>query len=86
VWLSISTAGKLEPKWEGEWVIQSVQSPVTYTINDGRRTKTVHINRLRPRLQAATNTCTTMYTADQPSQQTWKPPSVQHIIHTETVT
>ena len=29
VWLSIPTAGKLEPKWEGEWVIQSVQSPVT---------------------------------------------------------
>jgi len=44
VWLSIPTAGKLESKWEGEWVIQSVQSPVTYKINDGRRTKIVHIN------------------------------------------
>jgi len=52
VWLSIPTAGKLDPKWEGGWVIQSVQSPITYTINDKRRTKTVHINRLGPRIQA----------------------------------
>ena len=43
VWLSIPTAGKLDPKWEGGWVIQSVQSPITYPISDGR-TKTVHIN------------------------------------------
>jgi len=24
VWLSIPTAGKLDPKWEGEWTVQSV--------------------------------------------------------------
>ena len=54
VWLSIPTAGKLDPGWEGEWIIRSVQSPVTYTIHDGTRTKTVHINRLRPRLQRVT--------------------------------
>ena len=52
VWLSIPTAGKLDPRWEGEWIIQAVVSPTTYTIHDGYRTKTVHIDRLRPRLQA----------------------------------
>ena len=77
VWLSIPTAGKLEPKWEGEWVIQSVQSPVTYTINDGKRTKTVHINRLRPRLQRST------LLVDQSPHHTWEPPSVEHITYDE---
>ena len=28
VWLSIPTAGNLDPMWEGEWVIKSVKSPM----------------------------------------------------------
>ena len=36
-------------KWEGEWVIQAIKSPVTVEICSGRWTKIVHINRLRPR-------------------------------------
>jgi len=35
VWLSIPTARKLDPKWEGEWVIQSIKSPVTVEICGG---------------------------------------------------
>ena len=80
VWLSIPTAGKLDPRWEGEWTIRSVQSPVTYTIHDGSRSKTVHINRLRPRLQTVTNT-----TSLPLLQQTWHPPSVDHIICTDNI-
>ena len=82
VWLSILTAGKLDPKCEGEWVIQSVQSPVTYTIHDGRRTQTVHINRLWPRLQPVINTT---ITPTHLPQQTWQPPSVDHIIYSENI-
>jgi len=59
VWLSIPTAGKLDPRWEGEWIIQTVVSPTTYTIHDGLRTKTVHIDRLRRRLQATTSSVPT---------------------------
>ena len=44
VWLSIPTAGKLDPRWEGGWTVKSVQSPTTYTISDGSRIRTVHIN------------------------------------------
>ena len=73
VWLSIPTAGKLDPRWEGEWTVRSVQSPVTYTIHDGSRSKTVHINRL-------TNT-----TSLPLPQQTWHPPSVDHIIYTDNI-
>ena len=45
VWLFIPTAGKLEPRWEGEWVVKSVKSPVNVEKN-GRRTRVVHTNRL----------------------------------------
>ena len=76
VWLSIPTAGKLDPRWEGEWIITSIGSPTTYTIHDGRRTKTVHINRLRRRLQAHSTTTTT---APLPlPQEDWAPLLVEH--------
>ena len=74
VWLSIPTAGKLDPRWEGEWIMQAVVSPTTYTIHDGYRTKTVHIDRLRPRLQAVT---TSQQHASLPLQD-WTPPAIEH--------
>ena len=37
VWLSI--AGKLCPKWEGNWRISSIKSPVTMEIMDGKRSR-----------------------------------------------
>ena len=46
VWLSIPTAGKLDPRWEGRWVVKSVKSPLNMEITDGTRTKVVHVNRL----------------------------------------
>ena len=39
VWLSVPTAGKLDPKWEGNWKISAVKSPVTTEITDGKRKK-----------------------------------------------
>jgi len=46
VWLTSPTAGKLDPKWEGDKEVQTVNEPTTYTISDGEQTKTVHVNRL----------------------------------------
>ena len=51
VWLSIPTAGKLEPRWEGGWVVKSVKSPLNIEIADGTRTRVVHVNRLHKRVQ-----------------------------------
>ena len=51
VWLSVPTARKLEPKWEGQWTISRRKSALTFEIKDGRRTRVVHINRLKKRLQ-----------------------------------
>ena len=46
VWLSVPTAGKLDPRWEGNWMVKRVKSPVTMEISDGKHTKVVHKNRL----------------------------------------
>ena len=37
VWLSIPTAGKLSPRWEGNLRISSVKSPVTMEFIGGKR-------------------------------------------------
>lgn len=43
-----ATAGKLDPKWEGEWTVKSVKSPVTIEISNNKNsTKVVHTNHLR---------------------------------------
>ena len=52
VWLSIPTAGKLDPRWEGKWKVKAIKGPVNMEITDGRRTRVVHVNRLQKRLQA----------------------------------
>ena len=76
VWLSISTAGKLDPRWEGKWKIMSLKSPTTVEISDGNRHKIVHINRLQHRLQpmeASRNSFDII--------QTWHPPQIEHFIN-----
>ena len=51
VWLSIPTAGKLQSRWEGMWIVKAIKSEVNLEISDGVRTKVVHVNRIRHRLQ-----------------------------------
>uniref|UniRef100_A0A5S6Q0K7 Integrase catalytic domain-containing protein n=1 Tax=Trichuris muris TaxID=70415 RepID=A0A5S6Q0K7_TRIMR len=48
VWLYRRTCAKLEPRWEGNWLVRKVIGPVTVEIqnNDGQR-KVVHVNDLR---------------------------------------
>ena len=35
VWLSLPHAGKLDPKWQGDWKVVSVKSPVNVEISNG---------------------------------------------------
>ena len=42
VWLSIPTAGKLDPHWEGGWKVNLCKSPLTVEVFDGNRTRVVH--------------------------------------------
>lgn len=46
VWLSVPTARKLDPRWEGGWRVTSFKGKVNVEIADGKRNKVVHVNRL----------------------------------------
>ena len=49
VWISVPTAGKLDPRREGEWTVKSVKSPLSMEITNVKNTKIVHTNRLQYR-------------------------------------
>ena len=82
VWLSVPTAGKLDPRWEGNWIIKSVKSPVTVEISDGVRKKVVHINRLQRQIQHTTKshpgTTPPPATPANSGAQSWEAPGVDH--------
>ena len=82
VWLSVPTAGKLQPRWEGGWKVTSVKSPVTIEISNGRKSKVVDSNRLQHRVQAAANSSESTVTNN--VVPLWTPPQVEHFIE-ETV-
>ena len=53
VWVSIPTAGKFDPRWEGNWTIKAIKSPSTFEISNANKCKVVHINRLRHRTEVS---------------------------------
>ena len=83
VWLSVPTANKLEPRWKGRWKVTLVKSPVTVAISDGKRTRVVHTNRLRHRIQAAADSSESTLTTG--TTNVWSPPQIEHFVE-ETVT
>ena len=46
VWLSILTAKKVDPKWDGRWTIIVVKGPLNMQISSRTVSKVVHVNRL----------------------------------------
>ena len=81
VWLSKPTAGKLDPRWEGEWVIKSVKGPVTMEICDGKCIKVVHTNRLRHRYVPGKHDAAELSnTTNENDCHEWTSPSVEHVI------
>ena len=42
VWLSVPSAGRLQPRGEGGWKVTSIKNPVTIEISNGRKSKVVH--------------------------------------------
>ena len=80
VWLSIPTAGKLQPKWDGTWEVRSVKNPITIEITDGNRTKTVHVNRLRHQIQPNRTECDRTPPTRAPSNIPWQPTQIEQLI------
>ena len=77
VWLSIPTAKKLHPKWDGRWTITAVKGPLNMPISDGTVSKVVHVNRLRHRIQL---TATDDPLQQKPFSTDWTPPQIDHFI------
>ena len=74
VWLSAPTAGKLEPWWEGDWIIKSVKGPTSMEITKGKNTKVVHMQHCNvpsPSDGIDPNMAVTY--------QQWNPPTVDHV-------
>lgn len=78
VWLSIPTAGKLDARWEGEWIIKTVMSPVTIEITNGRSSKVVHTNRVRHRHIPSAVRPEQNANTESVGQQ-WEAPTVDHV-------
>eukprot|EP00731_Ephydatia_muelleri_P034213 Em0051g5a len=76
VWLSIPTAGKLDPRWEGGWKVKACKSPVNMEVSDGTRNRVVHVNRLRHHIQMAEGE--EVGSTDR-TQEEWVPPQIEHI-------
>ena len=77
VWLSQPTAGKLDPRWDGSWIVKSIQSPVTLQITNGKLEKIVHINRLCHRIQPTYQDTVYSHTPIT-TDPTWTPPQITH--------
>ena len=77
VWLSIPTAGKLDPRWEGKCVVRSIKTSITLEITDGDRTRVVHVNRLQPRIQPQTVNKNPDVPIPPPGN--WSAPQVEHM-------
>ena len=74
VWLSIPSARKLDPQWDGRWTITAVKGPLNMEISDGNISKVVHVNRLCHRVQPHLTGKSKL--KDQPSD--CSPPQVDH--------
>jgi len=79
VWLSVPTAGKLDPRWEGDWVIKSMKSPITMEITNGKSTKVVHMNRLQHRNVPSYTSCQEAGSHTLDTSQQWNAPTVDHM-------
>ena len=77
IWLSIPTAGKLDPHWEGKWRIQSIKSPVNVKVTDRRIVRNVHVNHIQHQHQPDTAVTPPLNKETEVSSG-WNPPQIKH--------
>ena len=62
----------------GGWIVKAIQDPTTCVISDGKKDRTVHINRLHKWIQPAP---TLGESSDEtPHETVWNPPIIEHEI------
>ena len=47
----LPTARKLQPHWDGKWIISKVKGPCNLELTDGHQSKVVHVNHVQHRIQ-----------------------------------
>jgi len=75
VWLSVPTARKLQPHWDGKWTVSKLKGP---ELTDGHQSKVVHVNHVRHQIQSDQVKGHSI-TEQQPLQ--WNPPDFQHLVY-----
>ena len=74
VWLSIPTARKLQPHWDGKWTVAKLKGPCNLKLTNGSQSKVVHVNRVRHRLQPDQHLDPSVST----NLQQWNSPHIDH--------
>ena len=74
VWLSIPTARKLQPRWDGRWTITNQKGSCNLELTNGHQSKVVHVNRVRHRIQPDQNLDPSVST----TPQQWNSSDIDH--------
>ena len=77
VWLSVPTARKLQPHWDGKWIVSKVKGPCNLELTDGHKSKVVRVNHVRHRIQP--DQIKDHAITDQQRLQ-WNPPEFHHLL------
>ena len=76
VWLSVP---KLDPRWEGGWVVKAVKSPISIEIMNNRTNKIVHTNRLQHRIVSHDEVPKLAQSNTNNTIQQWANPTIYHM-------
>ena len=44
IWLSIPTAWKLQPHWDGKWTVGKLKGPCNLELTNGNQSKPIYVN------------------------------------------
>ena len=86
MWWSVPMAGKLDPRWEGEWVVKSVKSSISTENVTVNGLKVACTNRVRRRYIPDVKDCTiygandAKTCAESCARGDWVPPGIEHVI------
>lgn len=64
------------PQVRGGQIVKAIQGPTTYVISDGKKDRTVHINRLRKQNQLTLHSSES--SDDNPHETVWHPAMIEH--------
>jgi hypothetical protein len=77
IWLQVPTTSKFQCKWDGDWKVKAIKSPITVEITKDKKSRVVHVNRIRHRIQRSQQE---MLDRNSQSRADWQPPDIEHMV------